>query len=102
VNRLIVHFEYLEFPFAVAGIVAVDKAVGIADFVVADKAVGIADFVVAGKAVGIAGIVAAGIADIFAVGKTVGLAATFCLVELPIPLLMRILITVITLLKFSF
>jgi hypothetical protein len=92
VNRLIVHFEYSEFPFAVAGIVAVGKVVGIADIVV----------VAADKAVGIADIVAAGIADIFAVGKAVGLAATSCWVELPIPSLMMILITVITLLKFSF
>jgi hypothetical protein len=81
VYRLNVHFEYLERPFAVVGIVA-------------GKAVGIADIAVAGKAVGIA--------DIFAVGKAVGLAATSCWVELPIPSLMMILITVITLLKFSF
>jgi hypothetical protein len=84
VYRLNVHFEYLERPFAVVGIVA-GKAVGIAD-----------------KAVGIADIVAAGIADIVAVGKAVGLAAKFCWVELPIPSLMTILIIIMPLLKFSF
>jgi hypothetical protein len=92
VYRLSVHFEYLEFPFAV----------------VAGKAVGIADIVavaVVGKVVGIAVAGIADIADIVGVGaagKAVGLAARSCLVELPIPSLMMILITVIPLLKFSF
>jgi hypothetical protein len=88
VNRLNVHFECSECPFAVA---VADKAVGIVGIAVADKAVGI---VVAGKAVGIAGIVVA--------GKAVVLAATSCLVELVIPSLMTILIIVTLLLKFSF
>jgi hypothetical protein len=92
VYRLSVHFECSESPFAVAGIVAAAGTVA-ADIVVAVVAVGTA-------AVNI--VVAVDIADIVAADKAAGLVATSCLVELPIPSLMMILITVIPLLKFSF